>query len=190
MARAPLCRVSSDAARLGGGSGASQCARRRAASGDPCTRAAPVWGSASLTGLIFALYGVVGLVSGVVVGQHNSELRERTFIVAGSGLMSVGTLLLAVHGPLVLVLLGVSISGLGVGPGTFRCSDFVNQTDPPGDVRPRPGRFDGAQRAGNAPRAALAGGLCATGQTTLAFVVGGLMSLMAVGLTVPLIPFR
>ena len=147
-------------------------------------------GSASLTGLIFALYGVVGLVSGVVVGQHNSELRERSFIVAGSGLMGVGTLLLAVHGPLLLVLLGVSISGLGVGPANVSMFGLRQRRIPPEML----GRALAVSMAlnglGTPLGAALAGGLCATGQTTIAFIVGGLMSLLAVGLTVPLIPFR
>ena len=147
-------------------------------------------GTAGLTGAIFALYGLVGLVSGVVVGRHDSELRERSFIVVGSGLMGVGTLLLAVPGSLLFVLLGVVIAGFGVGPANISMFGLRQRRIPPEML----GRALAVSMAlnglGMPVGAVLAGGLCATGQTAIAFIVGGVMSLIAVGLTVPLIPFR
>jgi MFS family permease len=147
-------------------------------------------GSASLTGVIFALYGLGGLLSGTLVGRHNSELRERSFIVAGSGLMAVGTLLLAVPGPLAFVFLGVGIAGLGVGPTNTSMFGLRQRRIPP-EMLGRALAVSMALNGLGIPLgAAVAGGLCATGQTDVAFIAGGLMSLCAVGLSVLLIPFR
>jgi MFS family permease len=145
-------------------------------------------GSAELTGLIFALYGLVGLASGLLVGRHSSERRERSLIVAGSALMGLGTLLMAVRGPLVLVLIGVLVAGLGVGPANISMFGLRQRRIPP-EIMGRALAVSMALNGLGVPLgAALGGVLCASGQTTLAFVVGAAMSLLAVGLTVPLIP--
>lgn len=68
-------------------------------------------GSAATVGQVFAVFGLAGLVTGLLIGRVNTEGRERLQIAGGIAIQTLGLALLAVANTLTMVFVLAAIAG-------------------------------------------------------------------------------
>jgi predicted MFS family arabinose efflux permease len=130
------------------------------------------------------------LVSGVLFSRLNSEGHEVLILAIGNGLVGFGMLILAIGRPLGLVVFALLLAGIGLGPADIAMFGLrQRKTDP---------RLFGRALAvsmafnsiGSPLGAAVAGALVAGNMLATAFVLGGILTMLAVLLAVILIPLN
>ena len=145
-------------------------------------------GSATLAGILLACFGLSGLASGVITGRFDSEGRERRLLAWGNTVIAVGTLLLAIRGPVWLIAVALLIAGAGNGPCDIALFALRQRRTDPRML----GRAIAVSMALNGSGypigSAIAGAILAGGGTATVFIVGGVVTLLGVALIPPLIP--
>ncbi|MBI3522346.1 MAG: MFS transporter [Chloroflexi bacterium] len=144
-------------------------------------------GSSSLVGVLWAVMGVSGMASGLVAGRLGSEGRERTFLIIGPLVVSLGCAVLAASANIGMVVVAVVILGLAAGPldiGLFSLRQRV--TDPAWFGR----AFAVSMHLNYAgvPIGSAIGGPLVTASVTLAFAVAVGFSLLAAAVTLLALP--
>lgn len=88
-------------------------------------------GNPALVGAMWTVYGIGGLVGGLLAGRLDSEHREWLFLAVGGALDAVGMVLLLVAPNLGVVALSQAVAGFGNGPLDIGLFSLRQRATPP-----------------------------------------------------------
>ncbi|GCE47256.1 multidrug resistance protein [Thermosporothrix hazakensis] len=138
------------------------------------------WG-ASQNAYVFTYIGVIVVImQGGLVGQLVRRWRENVVMIGGMVCLALGLLVLAFSHQLALLLIALGILSIGdgaVSPLVSTLLSFATPSDVQGETQ---GFAQGIAGLGRVLGPLVAGGLYALGGPAIPFVVGGLLSLLAV----------
>lgn len=144
--------------------------------------------SSSATGLVVASFGFAGLFSSIAFGRLGSEGRERLLLATGNGVMGVSVAVLALGGPVALVVAMMVICGAGNGPCDIALFALRQRRTETAMLGRAMAVSMALNSIGTPLGAALAGALLGGGHVAALFLTGSALTLLGVALIPMLIP--